>query len=269
MFCHGQKDTWVMKCPNCKYENPSDTRFCGNCAAHLYPSEDIQTNQIKKGIKLANELEEYVWTSKFHLQLAYVYLKSGNPIEALKECNKVESQVRALHLKGLIYLDMDLINDAQKTANDLKAIIQGGIKEKEIRYYSYLMGMIELEKGNFSKATEYLENALALLPAQKYFGGNQALFINSLAQVYYKTKELKRAQEEYQKIISLSGGRLYYGDLYSKSHYMLGKIFEDRGLAEKAIENHEKFLSLWKNSENDLPEIIDVKKRLNTLQNIN
>jgi serine/threonine-protein kinase len=30
-----------MKCPKCQYENPDDTRFCGNCAAQLHPSEEI------------------------------------------------------------------------------------------------------------------------------------------------------------------------------------------------------------------------------------
>ena len=28
-----------MKCPKCSFENPSETRFCGNCAAPLHPEE--------------------------------------------------------------------------------------------------------------------------------------------------------------------------------------------------------------------------------------
>jgi len=28
-----------MKCPKCHFDNPSDTRFCGNCAAPLHPAE--------------------------------------------------------------------------------------------------------------------------------------------------------------------------------------------------------------------------------------
>jgi len=30
-----------MKCPKCNFENPADTKFCGECAAPLYPSEEI------------------------------------------------------------------------------------------------------------------------------------------------------------------------------------------------------------------------------------
>jgi serine/threonine protein kinase/tetratricopeptide (TPR) repeat protein len=30
-----------MKCPKCNFENPADTKFCGECAAPLQPSEEI------------------------------------------------------------------------------------------------------------------------------------------------------------------------------------------------------------------------------------
>jgi serine/threonine protein kinase len=31
----------LIKCPKCHSDNPDDTRFCGNCAAPLHPSEEI------------------------------------------------------------------------------------------------------------------------------------------------------------------------------------------------------------------------------------
>jgi len=36
-----EKGAMAMKCPNCHFENPTDTRFCGNCAAPLHLSEEI------------------------------------------------------------------------------------------------------------------------------------------------------------------------------------------------------------------------------------
>jgi serine/threonine-protein kinase len=30
-----------MKCPKCNFDNPADTKFCGECAAPLHPSEEI------------------------------------------------------------------------------------------------------------------------------------------------------------------------------------------------------------------------------------
>ncbi len=41
---------------------------------------------------------------------------------------------------------------------------------------------------------------------------------------------------------------------------MLGKIYEEQGDKDKAIEHYEKFLDLWKNAELDIPE--DARKRL-------
>ncbi len=33
-----------MKCPKCNFENPSDTKFCGECATPLPPSEEISVS---------------------------------------------------------------------------------------------------------------------------------------------------------------------------------------------------------------------------------
>ena len=36
-----------MKCPKCDFENPSDTKFCGNCAEPLHPSEEESARPTK------------------------------------------------------------------------------------------------------------------------------------------------------------------------------------------------------------------------------
>jgi serine/threonine protein kinase/Tfp pilus assembly protein PilF len=36
-----------MKCPNCKYENPSETRFCGNCGTSLSPTDKVPDRATK------------------------------------------------------------------------------------------------------------------------------------------------------------------------------------------------------------------------------
>jgi len=43
---------------------------------------------------------------------------------------------------------------------------------------------------------------------------------------------------------------------------MLGKIYEQRGQKEKAIENYEKFLEFWKDADPGITEVEDAKKRL-------
>jgi serine/threonine protein kinase/Tfp pilus assembly protein PilF len=36
-----------MKCPKCNFDNPSDTKYCGNCAAHLHPPEETSSSETE------------------------------------------------------------------------------------------------------------------------------------------------------------------------------------------------------------------------------
>jgi len=72
---------------------------------------------------------------------------------------------------------------------------------------------------------------------------------------------IERAREEYQKMISLTTGRLSYGDLFAKSFYGLGKIYQQKKWTAKTIEQYREFLTLWKDSDPGIPELIDAKNR--------
>ncbi len=126
-----------------------------------------------------------------------------------------------------------------------------------------LLGMIDFENGEFSKAINSLEMAWDLL----YAPNDQrpeyhAIFLYSLAQAYKSAGDLDKAEEEFHKIISLVKGRLSNGDLYVKSFYMLGKIYEQKGLKAKAIEHYERFLALWKDADPGIAEVEDARERL-------
>ena len=234
-------------------------------------------NQKEQLIEIAEQAGEVGWKSSTHRFQAYACLKKGNLEEALRECEEaltiaidVEtffSIINALYLKGLIYLEMKSVAKAQKTAEELKKLIDEGLYKKHIRYYYNLKGIIELKLNDFPKAIEYFKKANSLLPFQhtKYHNA-QALFIDSLAFAYYQAGDLEKAKEEYNKTISLTIGRLYYGDIYAKSFYMLGKIYEQQGDTAKAIEHYEKFLDLWRDADPGILEAEDTRKRLDGLR---
>jgi hypothetical protein len=43
---------------------------------------------------------------------------------------------------------------------------------------------------------------------------------------------------------------------------MRGKIYEETGWKNKAIEHYEKFLDLWKDADSGIAEVDDARKRL-------
>ncbi len=229
----------------------------------------------KRGIELTNEMGEYRWQSDFHNDLAQIYLTTGSPEQAIKECDlawdsaakidDLDRQRKALYTKGLAYLEMDSIEEAQRVADELLELIEEGMKKKAIRLHHHLVGMMELEKGDYSKAIVNFKNALALLP-----GGpltKRADFIDSLAFAYNKEGDLENARQEHERITSLTTGRHGHGEIYAKSFYMLGRISEQQGDTPKAIENYEKFLGLWKDADPGIVEVEDAEKRLASLQN--
>ena len=231
--------------------------------------------KLKEGLELVSEIGERARIRDFRRLLSFLDYKMGNYDLALEEINRAwESAVEdeyfdhqrlALHKKGLLDLEMKSIDEAQRTADKLKQIIEDGINKRSIWLFHHLVGKIELKKGNYSKAINLFKEALPLVNADGYFN---IIIAESLATAYYRAEDLDRAQTEYERIISLnSSGRLIYGDIYAKSFYKLGKIFEQKGWKGKAIEFYEKFLDLWKDADPGLPEIDDTKQRLADLKN--
>jgi tetratricopeptide (TPR) repeat protein len=249
--------------------------------AHLFGREKLEylylfqgryeksKEQAKLGIELADMLDSPGWKTSFHLDLAYIHLKTKNIKEALEECNKalnsaIESdnlrrERRALHAMGVIHLEMKSIDEAKRVSSELKELIEKGMNRKAIRLYHHLMGLIELEMDNFSGAIDFFEKAISMVLADSYA---RALFIGPLAMAYYESGNLEKAREEYERIIALPTGRLNYGDISAKAFYMIGKIYEQQGDTAKAIEHYEKFLDLWKDADPGIAEVEDAKKRL-------
>jgi hypothetical protein len=63
----------------------------------------------------------------------------------------------------------------------------------------------------------------AYVPFQYYWENDPALFIEPLAAAYYRSGNLGKSVEEYERLVSLTAGRLFFGDIYAKSFYTLGK----------------------------------------------
>jgi len=237
---------------------------------------DRARDELKLVMGLADEFKEKSMKLNAEFVLAYIDLRLGKFEKALEETEDsikgwieledLAVQRMALPWKGVLYLEMGQVGEAQKTAVELKDLIQKGLNKRAMRYSYWLEGMIDLKKANFRRAIESLNKAISLLPSQSNPNDEHAFFYDGLASAYYKAGNLEKAKAEYEKITALATGRTFFGDIYAKSFYILGKIAEQQRQKARAVEHYQKFLDLWKEADPGIPEIADARKRLSALK---
>jgi len=194
-----------------------------------------------------------------YLQLSAEYRKSA----AESGLPYLPSQQKSdLFMKGIIQAEMKSFEEADKTASELKMVIDKGINKKELRYCEYILGLIESGKRDYRKAADFFGRASSLLDFEGVQNLDHALYFEARARALYESGDLDNAQKEFEKIMLLTVGRLNHGDLYAKAFYMLGKIAEQQGDKVRASQNFRKFLDLWKDADPGLPELEDARKRL-------
>ena len=264
----------------------------GDRSAHLEPRMRLAAlyltqgkieegkKEIERAMALADELGRKTIKLQFHSHLGYM-IAVKDPREALKEIDKARMgfeeeefilwEIYALALKGICQVRLGSIPEARKIATELKERIDGGLFRKAVRYHHILEGAIALEMKDFPGAVERSYRVVDLLPFQATFlskmsGLRQAFYMELLAAAYFMSGDREDARRVYERITSLTSGRMHYGDIYARSFYMLGKIHEQKGERSAAVEYYEKFLAIWKDADPDLPEPADAKTRLARLK---
>jgi tetratricopeptide (TPR) repeat protein/predicted Ser/Thr protein kinase len=87
-----------------------------------------------------------------------------------------------------------------------------------------------------------------------------------LARVYQKKGDLDRALSEYERLITFNPESKERRLIHPLYYYRLAKLYEETDRGEKAIEQYEKFLDLWKDADPRIAEVDAARKRLTGLK---
>jgi serine/threonine protein kinase/tetratricopeptide (TPR) repeat protein len=244
---------------------------------HLLQGEYRQSQEeILTGIQMAQKSKRLYDELEFHLLYAYSELQLGRfseVIEALKPvmeiCQNIATKLApkfALLMSGLADLGIGQIEEAREVGQQLRRLIEVGRCPKHMRYYDYLMGRIALAEKHPAEAVRYFEEAISLLPAQRENSDEHAFYYNALAAACYQGGDYTKAQEVYERIISMTTGRLLWEDIYARAFYWLGKTSQKMGKVREASAYYEKFLKLWENADRGRPEVVDAAAQLALLR---
>jgi len=232
---------------------------------------------LREGIELAEMLGENRWLSWFILQSAALSARKGALDEAVEGCERAlilaeESDMppvhrEALHLKGLALAMQGSAEEADRLAAGLAALIEKGMNKKEMRLYYHLKGLIALQRKDYQAAVGSVQKAVSLLPSPNSDQDSHAMFYDLLASAFFASGDSRAARDLYARISALTAGRLYAGDIYARSFYLVAKIDQDMKELEQAAENYERFIALWGGTDPAPPEIADARRQLSIIRN--
>ena len=92
-------------------------------------------------------------------------------------------------------------------------------------------------------------------------------FTLHVARMYLETGRLAESVEKFEgALLRHSRSRALDAIAAVKAHYYLGLAYERSGWTDRAIEQYEMFLDIWKDADEGIEEIEDARKRLSALK---
>lgn len=214
----------------------------------------------------------YLYLGK--IELGREYLKKWSDFW-YKQTPNVTYAVAANNFRlGLFDLKEGRIDSAEsrlpKMLNTIPEL-EGEDKKRIEAFYKFLNCEILLIRGNFNKVIENMEeihifeipNMVNFVLLLRY---NLPFIRDVKARAYAEMDELDKAIGEYEKLITIDKKDKDRRLIHPLYHYRLARIYELNGNKEKAIEQYEKFLRIWKNADENIEDKRDAIFRLKQLK---
>jgi serine/threonine protein kinase/Tfp pilus assembly protein PilF len=139
--------------------------------------------------------------------------------------------------------------------------------------YGLLKGELLLAMDSTDAAISIGEQIKELRPPRYFLGPDKLIFYNLpwskdfLARAYIKKGNLDKAIAEYERLTHFDPTKKDFRVMDPKCHYYLAKLYQQKGMKGKAVEHYKQFIEIWKNADENIPELADAKARLRRLTN--
>ena len=129
-------------------------------------------------------------------------------------------------------------------------------------WYLSVLSLIHNQKKECTESEALLDSLSKSCPR-----AIRILLLYHLAECQFEQKKYSKSVQSLNKLLSIRDIGFGFRSMYlPKCYYLLGKIYEQIGDHDLALKNYTKFQKMWKNADEDLPELIDAKKRIKNLK---
>jgi len=217
-------------------------------------------DHLKESILLNKTLKQKLSEYRDRMYLATVYQAKGMTDHLKEQLQAVEELRSKTYLEPWWLLIVGKVYargvDIEKANDILKEISTKMNEDNRVDRLAYniLKGEIELAKGNHAEAKELFEMAYKLRD------DNYAL--ESVAHGYLLSGDLDQAIAKYELLIDKKDWGWEAQEYWIRAYSQVGKIYDVKGNAQRAIHYYQRFLDILKDADPGLPDVEDVKIRL-------
>lgn len=185
--------------------------------------------------------------------MAHVYSKMGN-IERAEQAAKVALRYdkTAVWYRLTVALDHKDLATVKVLEDRVFAELpytNRGSRLLPPRFIFYIRGYLNLRLGKSAEAIENFKDALRHRPVTWHIEA----FEDCLANAYLELGRLDEAIAEYERILKLNPN-------YPLARYRLAEAYASKGQLDLARASYTRFLQIWKQADQNLPEVIAAKK---------
>ncbi|UCE18631.1 MAG: protein kinase [Gemmatimonadota bacterium] len=232
-------------------ENPLTSKLLGE--AYLAKGMYNQAlSFFKKSLDLSLSKTDKA-DAHFHMGKQY-YLKCEYP-QAILDCRhalELDSTLIEAHwVQGLILVKNKEFEKAESEVMVIKELIEKTKTEDPKTYYYQLSGELFLGRGLHKQAVENFKRASNINTLDRTF------FMCALGEAYLKIGELNKAEETLRDVFNINPS-------YAQAYYLLGRVYEKKRKNEEARRHFQKFIEIWKDADEDIAQLKDARKKLET-----